>query len=516
MKIVTAAQMREIDARASQEGLTPAVLMEKAGLAVASELRIWAGSVVGKRILGLIGPGNNGGDGLVALRYLHDWGANVMAYLVSGKRRDDSNLEILTSRRVRVEALDSDGLNSFGQELAGADIVLDAVLGTGRNRPLTGAVKEALERVRVERARRKWLKVVAVDLPSGMDADTGVTDPSTVSADLTISLHLPKLGAYTSHGFSRIGKLVVADIGIPAGLSDDVNNELITANMVSSILPNRPADSNKGTFGRAMVVAGSVNYAGAASLACLGAARSGSGLVTLASVPSVLAAVAAHSMEVTHIPLSVDDTGSVSGEAWKDLIEWLPNYRSLLIGPGLGQSEGTRDFVRSLIGVVKPLGKGVVLDADGLNNLAGVEGWWEYRDGQTVITPHPGEMARLTGLSVPEVQVDRLRIASRIAQEWGVVVVLKGAFTVVASPEGNLRISPFANPALATAGTGDVLSGIIVGLMAQGLGAFDAATCGVYIHAAAGEMLREEMGEAGGLASDLLSSIPQVMKSLKE
>ena len=515
MKIVTAAEMREIDARASQEGLTTAVLMENAGPAVAREIRDWMGKVAGEKILGLIGPGNNGGDGLVALRCLHDWGADVVTYLVGGEREDDPNLEALISRRVRVEVLENDGLDSLRFELAKASIVLDAIVGTGHSRPMTGTVKETLDRARAELMRRSTLRVVAVDLPSGMDADTGIIDASTLPADLTVSLHLPKLGFYTSHGSGQLGKLVVADIGIPSGLAVAVDNELITPRMVSTTLPQRPAESNKGTFGRTMIVAGSDNYIGAASLASLGAARSGAGLVTLASVPAVTAAVASQSMEITHVLLSIDETGSVSGEAWKGLIEWLPTYRSLLIGPGLGQSDGARDFVRSLFSVVKPLGMGTVLDADGLNNLADLEGWWEYWDGQTVITPHPGEMARLTGLTVSEIQANRTGVARRTAREWGVVVVLKGAFTVVASPDGTTRINPFANPALATAGTGDVLSGLIAGLMAQGLEAFDAATCAVYIHAAAGELLREEMGEAGGLASDLLSLVPQVMKGLR-
>lgn len=516
MKIVTAAQMREIDARALQGGVTISGLMENAGLAVARETRNWLESVAGRRVLGLIGPGNNGGDGLVALRQLHDWGAAVTAYLVGAGRQNDSNIEELLSRNVRVKTLEGDGLNAFGSDLSRTDVFLDSVLGTGLSRPLSGSVKASLDMVKAEIGRRKALKVAAVDLPSGLDADTGAADPSTVPADLTVSLHLPKRGYFTGEGAGYTGRLVVADIGMPMTLSADVETELITKETVSATLPRRPIDSNKGTVGRAMVVAGSHNYPGAASLACLGAARAGAGLVTLASVPSVIAAAAAHAAEITYMPLSTDETGSVVGDSWKDLIDWVPNYSSLLVGPGLGVSEVAQEFVRSLFNAVKPLGKGLVLDADGLNNLAGLERWWEHGDGQIIITPHPGEMSRLTGLSVPEIQADRLSVAGRAAREWGVVVVLKGAFTVVAAPSGAVRICPFANPALATAGTGDVLSGIIAGLIAQGLDAFDSATCGVYIHTAAGEIMRERMGEAGGLASDLLLVVPEAMKRIRE
>jgi hydroxyethylthiazole kinase-like uncharacterized protein yjeF len=263
-------------------------------------------------------------------------------------------------------------------------------------------------------------------------------------------------------------------------------------------------------------VAGSINYIGAAYLACSGAIRVGAGLVTLATATSLQSILASKLTEVTYLPLPEFRPGIISPEAARLIFQQLERYNVLLLGCGLGQSQPTVRFIRSiLIGRHKPALPSLVLDADALNTLADTPGYWKLLTTDAILTPHPGEMARLTGMSVEEVQSDRVGVAKKWAGEWNKTIVLKGAYTVVASPEGRVKVSLIANPGLASAGTGDVLTGAIAGLVAQGLSLFDAATCGVYLHAEAGEMVKARLGDAGMLASDLLPELPQVIKRLK-
>jgi NAD(P)H-hydrate epimerase len=347
-----------------------------------------------------------------------------------------------------------------------------------------------------------------------VDADTGAVDPLCVFADLTVPLGHSKVGLHTLPGAEYAGRVSVADIGIAKELSGDLPYELMDAAFTRSLLPGRPPNSNKGTFGRVLVAAGSVNYVGAAALACTAVGRVGAGLVTLACPQTVYPILAAKLTEPTFLPLR-DVEGQLSAESVAPVTQALgQGYDALVMGCGLGQSAYVRAFVHSLLPLLSQQSlRGVVVDADGLNALAGHE-WWGRTSAPIVLTPHPGEMARLTGLSVAEIQADRLRVTLQFAEKWGVVVLLKGAHTVIASPDGRGRISPFANPALATAGTGDVLAGAIGGLIAQGVAPFDAASAAVYVHAEVGERLRGEIGDSGMLASDLLPLLPIVMRDL--
>ncbi|MBM2826249.1 MAG: epimerase / dehydratase, partial [Dehalococcoidia bacterium] len=325
MKIVTAAQMREIDRRAEAAGLSTQALMENAGRAVAREVRGWLGRVAGVRMLAMVGPGNNGGDGLVAARHLHDWGADIIIYLLAPRSHDDRNLALLRERRIPILTADQDpALEQFSETLSRASVVMDAILGTGRSRPLSGIFKEALERVGEEKARRRALQVVAVDLSTGINADTGALDPACVLADLTVTLAFPKLGFYSGSAASALGELKIADIGIPEDLAQDVPTELITPQLAAALLPHRPLDSNKGTFGRVMVVAGSINYIGAAALSCVAAGRAGAGLVTLAVPRSLLPIMAAKLTEATFLPLPESQTGHLAAESTQELLEQLP------------------------------------------------------------------------------------------------------------------------------------------------------------------------------------------------
>jgi NAD(P)H-hydrate epimerase len=516
MKIVTAQQMREIDGKAAASGIGTEFLMENAGRAVAEETREFVDFIAGKHVLALAGPGNNGGDALVAARYLHEWGADVSVYLLSERTSDDKNLKKLKERDVPVVQLAKDTkYTRIKGLLSTAGVVIDGILGTGRARPLEGEFKEVLNRLNQEKLKRPNLVIVAVDIPTGLDADTGETDHNCPQVNLTVTLGLPKPGLYNFPGAERAGKVIIADIGIPDALSRDIQTELITESWAKSALPPRPASANKGTFGRLLAVVGSENYIGAAFLACMGAARVGAGVVTLSTAKSLQPVLASKLTEVTYAPLPESEKGTLSEKAAAAILSILPFYRVVLMGCGLGQHEHTKEFVRNILFHLPDKPPMLVLDADALNVLSGVNQWWKKLPAGTIVTPHAGEMARLQGISIEEIQANRLEIARKAAADWHKIVVLKGAFTVIAEPSGKTRVSAAANPGLATAGTGDVLAGAIAGLAAQGIPLFDAAALGVYLHAGAGELVKDEMGDTGMLAGDLLPALPRVIKELK-
>jgi NAD(P)H-hydrate epimerase len=350
---------------------------------------------------------------------------------------------------------------------------------------------------------------VAVDLPTGVDADSGRADPLAVRADMTVTFGLAKVGLYTLPGSDYAGSVQVVDIGIPKEAERDLPIELLSTTWVRERLPGRPVASNKGTFGRVLVVAGSRQFVGAARLAAEACYRAGAGLVTIACPAEVQAAVAPALPEATYLLIGNGDDRAAIAEA-------LDRADVLLIGPGLGQAPATRALVGDLLHAVPDSVRGCVVDADALNALAQSESWSDRMSARCVLTPHPGEMSRLLRTSVDDVQADRLHVALRAADAWGQTVVLKGAHSIVASPGGRALISPHANSLLATAGTGDVLAGVIAGLMAQGGEPSDAAACGVYLHGMAAEELKGDLGDRGMLASDLLAVIPRVIRIVRE
>jgi len=552
VKVVTVDEMRCIEAASDAAGHSYAAMMEQAGRAVAEAITARR-EVRGRRILVLVGPGNNGGDGLVAARYLTEAGARVSCYLL--KPRDpaqDKNFRLVQERGlVIVLAGEDERWRRLQRLVREADVVVDALLGTGTRLPLRGALAEMLSRVgRSLVARRQAPRepltslvsppmggmkggrpfVVAVDGPTGLDYDSGALDEVAIPADLTVTFAYPKPGHFRFPGAGALGELVVADIGTDPALAADVMLEVVTPEMVRGWLPPRPSDAHKGTFGKALIVAGSVNYTGAAYLAGAAATRAGAGLVTLALPAAIHAAVAAHLAEATYLLLP-HELGAISADATRVLAERLEEYDALLLGPGLGRERETAAFVEALLGgmggrrrlgfvgaeesaALPPALPPLVIDADGLNILAGMEDWPKQLPPESILTPHPGEMARLMGCAVSDVQADRVTVAQSQAAAWGQVVVLKGAYTVVAAPGGRTAIEPFANPGLATAGTGDVLAGTIVALRAQGLGAFEAASAGAYLHGLAGALARAEVGVAGMVAGDVLARLPQAWKRI--
>jgi hydroxyethylthiazole kinase-like uncharacterized protein yjeF len=511
MHIVTVAEMRELEARAEREyGLTSHILMENAGKSAAEILANYVRrrhAIAGREVLLLIGPGNNGGDGLVVARYLEEWGARVTLYYWKEK--------LLVSNGRSVAAEETAG--ELESAIRRAEYVLDSLLGTGRSRPLPEDMRALLARVRQERERRDALCVVAIDLPTGLNADTGEVDPGTIPASITITLAFPKQGFFFFPGRGYIGELFIGDIGLPPELEQGIRTETLTAALVEKLLPPRPLESNKGTFGKVMLLCGSPPYPGSAFLAGNAAGRGGAGLVTLAVTEQMLPIYASAFHEATFVLLPEEQAGSI--ERVETLIKHLEGYRSLLVGPGLGQSPYTREVILQLLEYLRGLPDEqrphLVIDADGLNNLSALEHWWSLLPPGTVITPHPGEMGRLcNGLKVSGGNIDRLYLARDKASAWQVILVLKGACTIITEPGGRTRLNWLANPALATAGTGDVLAGMIAGLLAQQVEPFDAASAGVYLHTAAADLVSASLGHAGLLASDLLYQIPRAIVKL--
>jgi hydroxyethylthiazole kinase-like uncharacterized protein yjeF len=535
MHIVTVAEMRELEAQAEhQYGLTSPILMNNAGKSAADIFERHLAphhSMDGLEVLFLIGPGNNGGDGMVMGSHLKRSGAIVHYYHWKEHKLTANGQEISPAE---TEA----GLEALIQSV---DYIIDALLGTGRSRPLPEDMRRLLARVRQEREQRTGLRIVAIDLPTGLNADTGEVDPGTIPADMTITLACPKQGFFFFPGRDYIGDLYIGDIGLPANLEQYLQTEMITGKQVHALLPHRPLNSNKGTFGKVMLFCGSPPYPGSAYLAGVAAARVGGGLITLAVTENMLPIYASSFHEATFVLLPAEETGSF--ERAQALINHLQGYRVLLIGPGLGQSSNTREVILQVLEHLRsqPEDKRpqLVIDADGLNNLSALEHWWTLLPRDTVITPHPGEMGRLCHFQypqnlqspqngsltvaadqqhLPEIKVsggsiDRLDLARQKAHEWQVNLVLKGACTIITEPQGHTRINWRSNPALATAGTGDVLAGMIAGLLAQGMQPFDAASAAVYLHTTAADLAAQEMDldRTGLLASDLLSQIPRAM-----
>jgi ADP-dependent NAD(P)H-hydrate dehydratase / NAD(P)H-hydrate epimerase len=381
-------------------------------------------------------------------------------------------------------------------------------------RPLTGTSVQILAALEIARKKHPII-VISLDLPSGLNADTGTADPATPRADYTFTLGFPKLGLFQSDGIDKSGKTSIIDIGIPPQLVDHVDIELLTGELIKKLLPERPISSHKGTYGKILALTGSINYPGAAYLSCMGSIRVGAGLTTLAIARSLLPILAAKLTEVVFLPLPEDAGGFLSVESANILSRELEKVDCWLLGCGLGQSDSVREVLERLL--LKPSARlpKVVLDADGLGHLTRLSDWQKSLRTEAIFTPHVGEMARLSGRSIAEIQANRFQVAREAAIEWKQTLVLKGAYSIIATPQGKLFVSPFANPGLASAGTGDVLAGTIAGMVAQGLELPAAAVCGVYLHGLAGDIVRAEIGEAGMLASDLLPVLPRAIRQLK-
>jgi NAD(P)H-hydrate epimerase len=505
MKLCTAAQMRRLDEKTIHDvGLPGVVLMENAGRGAAEWTRQVFGDLAGKKVVVAAGRGNNGGDGYVMGRIFHGWGARVRMFLLARKETvtGDARINLDAALRMGLELVEIPDETHLDRLDLDADVIVDALLGTGLKDDIRGLYRAVIERIN---AAGRF--VTAVDIPSGVNADTGRILGAAVRADLTVTFGLPKIGLFLPPGETLAGRVEVVDIGIPPHVLAEADpcRELIDEALVRGMLGPRAKDGHKGSYGHALILAGSTGKTGAAALAALAAARSGAGLVTLAVPASLNPILEAKVTEAMTEPLTEDEPGFVGLAAMDRLMELAQGKTVLALGPGLGTRPGTAALVKRLI---ESMDLPLVVDADGLNVLAGDPGWFQKAKRGALITPHPGEASRLLGVSTAQVQENRLETAARLARETGAVTVLKGYRSVVAEPDGPQGLCLSGGPHLASGGMGDVLTGILAGLAAQGAPLARAARLGVYAHGLAGDIAAREIGPIGLLASDLLDRLP--------
>jgi hydroxyethylthiazole kinase-like uncharacterized protein yjeF len=511
MKIATAQQIKNIDRRCIRDfGIPGTVLMENAASAVMAEMeRFFDG--LGHLKVGIIcGKGNNGGDGLALARRLSIRGVPVRVALLApfSSVTGEAKINLSVLRKMDVEIVQNAAARSLADIIAWSDVLVDAIFGAGLSSPLKGVYAQA-----VNMMNASGRHIVAVDIPTGIDADTGATMNIAVEADLTVTMALLKRGLVLFPGARYAGTIRVADIGIPAEVveKEGVSLSLLDRGSAWGVMASRQGDAHKGDYGHLMVLAGSPGKAGAAVMAARGALRTGVGLVSVAAPNALVPIIQSQLVEAMCIPSAESIEGTLGIGSADELLKAADAMSAVAIGPGLSTHFETVQVVRNLIPrMASPL----VIDADGLNALVGYTDILKRAKAPIIMTPHPGEMGRLLSKSAAEVQTDRIGTASGFARKYNVTLVLKGAATVVAVPDGRVFINSSGNPGMATGGTGDVLTGMIGGLLAQGLTAEQAACLGVYLHGLAGDLAATEKGEAALIAGDLLEKIPEAMKTV--
>jgi NAD(P)H-hydrate epimerase len=510
MKAVTREEIAFLDREASEKHHIPSsVLMENAGRAVAESVLRNYPKV--QRIAVLAGKGNNAGDGFVAARYLSK-NKSVTLFLFGDPERLKgdalSNFQALRSFPVKIEefhetspALNFPNFSSF-------DLLIDAVFGTG----LKGVVEEFYQRI-IETANGSGVPILAVDIPSGLDANSGKPLPVAIRASRTVTMGLPKVGLLAPSAYEFVGELEVADIGYPPELlfREGLKGHLLEPSDFKALLPPRKKDSHKGTYGKVLVIAGSLRYRGAANLAAFASLKVGAGLAVLALPRSLCLRNVRKPDEVIHLPLPETEDYTISLQALETALNEAEDSKAVVLGPGLSQHPSTRDFVLKFL---KENPTPTLLDADGLNACASQPEVLLSTPAPLILTPHPGELSRLLKVRTAEIQEDRVGVCLKAALDFDSIVVLKGFRTVIGDPAGNFYINPTGNPGMASGGMGDVLAGTIGGLLAQGVTPLEACTLGVYAHGLAGDMVAAETGERGIVASDLLHKLPLALRSL--
>ena len=511
MKVVTAHTMQDIDKRTIDEfGIPGLKLMENAGRSCSDEIIAHHG-VKGRAVV-IAGKGNNGGDGFVIARLLSQRGWDIKVYVMAG--RD----QISGDAAINLERLPQDIIHYCPHEgqlpalhmehIFQADVIVDALLGTGLRSNIAGVYMEAIELINAS-----GRPVVAVDIPSGIHGTTGRVLGDAVRAATTVTFAFAKLGHVLYPGAEHTGKLVIVDIGIPHQLMDSATGyDFLNDDFIRPMLRRRDRLAHKGQFGHCLIVAGSLGKTGAAALTANSAVRAGSGLVTLAVAESLHRILEIKTTEVMTVPLPDSNSGYLTSSAFQTIEKQLPGKDAVAIGPGLDRRPGTTSLIQTIIeSVALPL----VIDADGLNALAeDVTVLRRKKSATVVLTPHPGEMARLLGTSIPDVEAIRISVAQEFARNFGVYLVLKGARTIIASPAGTAAINGSGNPGMATGGMGDVLTGIVTSLLGQGYSGWDACRMGVFIHGYAADMVSEEKGEIGINATDVLEMLPYAYNKL--
>ncbi|PID55808.1 bifunctional ADP-dependent NAD(P)H-hydrate dehydratase/NAD(P)H-hydrate epimerase [candidate division KSB3 bacterium] len=514
MKVATAAEIRELDRRAIEDvGIPGAVLMENAGTKVLRVMQKRYAALKHRKVLIVCGKGNNGGDGLVLARHLFNRGVEVRVTLLADRHQlvGDAKLNFVIAAKMDipiVEITSNEQLPAFRNLLPQADILVDAILGTGLNNAVKGLYKHIIESM-----NKSGKPIIAVDIPSGLSADSGAVPGSCIHADLTVTFAVPKRGLLLYPAANYVGQLEVVDIGIPVNLLDtsEIRVHVLEAATIKRSLIKRSPNTHKGTYGHVLVIAGSPGKAGAALMTGRSALRAGSGLVTLAIPKNLRVPLEIPTMEVMTAALPETHKGTVSIDAFDEIMRLAEDKRVLALGPGLSTHPSTVELVYALIRNI-PLP--MVIDADAINAIALNPDILLEAKAPLVLTPHPGEMARL----VPNTQIqnNRIPVAQDTAHTYHVHLALKGARTLIASPSGNVFINPTGNPGMATAGSGDVLTGMIAGLISQNMIPIEATKTGVFLHGLAGDIVKEEKGDYGMIAGDILESIPYAIKRVHE
>jgi NAD(P)H-hydrate epimerase len=511
MRVVTAQTMQEIDKQAINDyGIAGLQLMESAGSRCVDEI-ISRFGLVGRSVI-MAGKGNNGGDGYVIARLLSQKGWNVKVIVLADRDQvcGDAavNLEKLPGSVIYFCTCEGQLSAQNMDEIFQADVIVDALLGTGLCSSVSGVYLEAVDLINAS-----GRPVVSVDIPSGIHGSTGKVLGNAVRADITVTFALAKLGHVLYPGVEYTGQLVVADIGIPQNIMEAAAGyDFLNAETVRPLLHRRDRQAHKGRFGHCLIIAGSTGKTGAAALSANSAVRAGSGLVTLAVAENIHSILEIKTTEVMTFPLPDSGSGHLTNSAFPEIEKLLVGKNAVTIGPGLGTRSGTYALVQNLVETVTlPM----VIDADGLNALAeDITILNRKKSKQIILTPHPGEMSRLLGTSIPDVETIRLSVAQEFAGKYGVFLVLKGARTVIASPDGSVAINGSGNPGMASGGMGDVLTGVIVSLLGQGCTAWDACRLGVFLHGLAADMVAEEKGEIGINASDVIEMLPYAYNEL--
>ena len=519
MYLVTSREMREMDRKTIEEfGLPGQLLMENAGRKALDMLFERFPERVSKKIGILVGPGNNGGDGLVMARYLLQMGKKVTTFVLTSRDKIKGDalsnlilLETLCQQKKGNHLFfipDNDTFERFKARICRQDLFVDGMLGTGLNTPVRGFFKEVITAVNATNC-----PILSLDIPSGLDADTGMPLGVCIKATATATFGFAKAGLFLGEGRQFSGHLGIMDIGIPDYIATQPPPQLqvTEAPCIAPLFPPRPPHDHKGNWGHVLIIAGSRGKSGAAILAANAAVAAGTGLVTLGIPQSINDIVETATLEAMTAPLDSAGKAHLTLAALDPLLELSQDKSALALGPGLGTHEETQKLVTAL---VKESNRPLVLDADGLNCIAHDPSLLKQRKAPTTLTPHPGEMARLTGLSSREIQADRLGVARQFAARYKVILVLKGAGTLTALPDGTTFFCPTGNPGMASGGMGDVLTGIIAGLTAQGMAPEDAARAGAFLHGRCADFLAQTKGPWGFKASDLITALPGIFLQL--
>lgn len=514
MKIATAEEIRQLDREAIENfGIPGVVLMENAGLHVVRAMNARFPRLKDQKALVVCGKGNNGGDGLVVARHLDNQGVEVRVTLLAEKTllKGDAKINFDVAEKMNipiVEITSNEQLPAFRNLLLQADVVIDAILGTGLNDAVKGLYKHIIESINKSRK-----PIIAVDIPSGLSADTGMVYGSCIKADATVTFAIPKRGVILYPAADYVGDLEVVDIGIPKKLisSSPIKVHLLEYANIQGVFRKRMPNTHKGTYGHVLVIAGSPGKSGAALMAGRSALRAGAGLATLAIPENLRMPLEIPTLEVMTVSLPETIKGTISIDAYDEIMKLAQDKRVVAIGPGLTTHPSTVELIFRLI---RTLEIPMVIDADGINAVSQNPEILLEAKAPVILTPHPGEMARL----VPNIRIqnNRIPVAQETARKYNSFIALKGVRTIVASPDGNVFVNPTGNPGMATAGTGDVLTGIIAGLVAQNIIPVEAAKAGVFLHGVAGDLVAQEKGEYGLLAGDLIDAIPDGIKFIQE